>query len=120
MKKLIVALSILLTLAVTSFSQSGVGGIKGFVASGFRNGSAIKAKVELTVIENHSKTKDGASATTENGYYDLTVSFGYYILTISAEGYNTYTTKVYIPSSSSLEWATILENKAMKTKQPRK
>jgi hypothetical protein len=91
--------------------------LKGFVASGIRNGSAIDAKVELRAIENWAGSKSVDTVLTKGGYYDLEVSFGYYLLTISAKGYKTYQTKVLIPSSSTLEWGTILESAEPKLKK---
>jgi hypothetical protein len=105
---------------VFSFSvsaQSGAGRLKGFVANSIKNSSAIDATVELRAIKNWSGTKSVDSVQTNAGYYDLEVSFGYYLLTISAKGYKTYQTKVFIPSSSTLEWGTILEKEIKKTRK---
>ena len=117
MNKIILSVIACFILSWSVSAQSGSGRLKGFVASSIKNGSAIDAKVELRAIENHSGTKSVETTKTKGGYYDLEVSFGYYLLTISANGYETYQTKVYIPSSSTLEWATILEKRPKKTKQ---
>lgn len=109
MKKIIFVIFAGLFLSFTAFAQSGTGRLKGFVANDIRSDSAIDATVKLRAIRNHSRTKEVETTKTTGGYYDLEVSFGYYLLTISAKGYQTYQTKVYIPSSSILEWATILE-----------
>ncbi len=74
--------------------------MKGFVASSIKNGSAIDAKIELQAIENWAETSQTETVQTKNGYY---------LLTISAKGFETYQTKVLIPSSSTLEWGTFLE-----------
>ncbi len=116
MKKTIIITIAFLVLSLSVSAQSGSAGLKGFIASSIKNGSAIDATVELRAIENNSNTKSVDTVQTKNGYYDFEVSFGYYLLTISAKGYETYQTKVYIPSSSTLEWGTILEkSKPQKT-----
>ena len=102
--------------SLSSSAQSGVGRLKGFVANSIKNGSAMGATVELRAIENWSGTKPLNTMQTKAGYYDFEVSFGYYLLTISAKGYKTYQTKVFIPSSSTLEWGTILEKVTPKKK----
>ena len=120
MKNTIVAIFATFILTMTISAQSGTGRLKGFVASGIKNGSAIDASVELRAIENNSKTKSVDTVETTGGYYDISVSFGYYLLTISAKGYETYQTKVYIPSSSTLNWGTILEKSTPKVSKVRK
>jgi hypothetical protein len=107
-------------LSFSVFAQSGTGTLKGFVASSIKNGSAIDAKVELRAIENWAKTNQVETVQTKDSYYEIEVSFGYYLLTISAKGYETYQTKVYIPSSSTLEWGTILEKSKPQKRKPRK
>ena len=102
--------------SVSVSAQSGAGRLQGFVANSIKNGSAMDAIVELRAIENWSKTKSVDTVQTKAGYYDFEVSFGYYLLTISAKGYKTYQTKVFIPSSSTLEWGTILEKVTPKKK----
>ncbi len=114
MKKILLITFATFILSLSISAQSGTGGLKGFVASSVKNGSAIDATVELRAIENHSDTKSVDTVQTKNGYYEIEVSFGYYLLTISAKGYETYQTKVYIPSSSTLKWGTILEKSAPK------
>lgn len=101
-------------------AQSGTGTLKGFVASGIKSGSAIDAVVELRAIQNWAETDQVETAQTKGGYYEIQVSFGYYLLTISAEGYETYQTKVLIPSSSTLNWGTILEKSKPKKKRVKK
>lgn len=85
------------------------GRIKGVVASNFNKGSEIEANVELKAIKNNAGKDLIEKISTKNGFYDIEVSFGYYLLTISAKGYRTYQTKVFIPAGSTLEWGTILE-----------
>jgi hypothetical protein len=109
MKKILLTICVVFILSLSASAQSGTGTLKGFVASGIRNGSAIDATVELQAIENWSGTNQVETIETKGGYYEIQVSFGYYLLTISAKGYKTYQTKVLIPSSSTLEWGTILE-----------
>jgi hypothetical protein len=117
MKRATLVTFALLIFGLSASAQSGLGRLKGFVTSGIRNGSAIDAKVELRAIENGTGSKSVDTVLTKGGYYDIEVSFGYYLLTISAEGYNTYQTKVLIPSSSILEWGTILESSKPKKKK---
>lgn len=92
-----------------SFAQSGKGYLKVYVKCGeIRNDGCVvpSAKVILRPIENWSKsTADVVSETDQDGYASTSVSFGEYELIISAEGYRTYQTTVYIPSSKKLEWA---------------
>jgi hypothetical protein len=109
MKKLLLTICAVFFLSLSVSAQSGTGSLKGFVASDIKNGSAIDATVELRAIKNWSRTKSVETTETNGGYYEIQVSFGYYLLTISAKGYETYQTKVLIPSSSTLEWGTILE-----------
>ena len=114
MKKIILIIIATFILSVSIFAQSGSARLKGFVATSIKNGSAIDATVELRAIENNSKTKSVETVQTKGGSYDFEVSFGYYLLTISAKGYETYQTKVYIPSSVTLNWGTILEKSTPK------
>ena len=109
MKTILLTIIATFILSVSVSAQSGSAILKGFVASGIKNSSAIEATVELRAIENWSKTKSVDTVQTNGGYYEFEVSFGYYLLTISAKGYETYQTKVYIPSSNTLNWGTILE-----------
>ena len=109
MNKILLTIFATFILSLSVFAQSGAGGLKGFVASGIKNGSAITATVELRAIENWAENKSVDTVQTKDGYYEFEVSFGYYLLTISAKGYETYQTKVYIPSSNYLNWGTILE-----------
>lgn len=109
MKKIILTIIFCIILTSQTSAQSGLGLLEGFVADNIKNNSAIEANVELKSIRNNSKTNITQSVKTKKGYYSIEVSFGYYLLTISAEGYETYQTKVYIPSSSPLKWGTILE-----------
>jgi hypothetical protein len=109
MNKILITIFATFFLSLSVSAQSGKGALKGFVASSIKNGSAIDARVELRAIENNSNTKSLDIVQTKDGYYDIEVSFGYYLLTISAKGYKTYQTKVYIPSSSTLNWGTLLE-----------
>ena len=109
MIKLFTITIVCLILSGNCSAQSGLGGLKGFVASSIKNGSAInKAIVVLTAIKNNSNTKSTDTVLTINGYYKFEVSFGYYQLTILAKGYKTYITTVFIPSSTWLEWGTLL------------
>ncbi len=110
MNKILLTIIATFILSLSVSAQSGSGRLKGFVNNSIKNDSiTIDAKVELRAIENNSKTKSVDTVQTKNGYYEFEVSFGYYLLTISAKGYATYQTKVYIPSSSTLNWGTILE-----------
>ena len=99
-----------LILSTNCSAQSGLGGLKGFVTSSIKNGSAINnAIVVLTAIENNENTKTTTKVfTDQNGQYKFDVSFGYYKLTILAKGYKTYSTTVFIPSSTWLDWGTLL------------
>jgi hypothetical protein len=117
MNKILLIVIAVFILSLSVSAQSGSGRLKGFVASGIKNGSAIDATVELRAIENNSNTKSVDTVQTKDSYYDIEVSFGYYLLTISAKGYETYQTKVYIPSSSTLNWGTILEKSKPKVKK---
>ena len=117
MKKIILTIIATLILSLSVFAQSGTGTLKGFVASGIRNGSAITATVELRAIQNWARNQSVETVEAKGGYYEFQVSFGYYLLTISAKGYETYQTKVLIPSSSTLEWGTLLEKSKTKKKR---
>ena len=117
MNKIILTIVATFILSLSISAQSGVGRLKGFVASGINNGSAIAATVELRAIENWANNNSVETVQTKGNYYDIEVSFGYYLLTISAKGYETYQTKVYIPSSNTLEWGTILEKSQPKVKK---
>ena len=120
MKTILLTIFATFILSLSISAQSGSARLKGFVASGIKNGSAIAATVELRAIENNSKTKSVDTVQTKGGYYDIEVSFGYYLLTISAKGYETYQTKVLIPSSSTLNWGTLLEKSKPKKKRVKK
>ena len=120
MNKILLTIIATFILSLSISAQSGVGRLKGFVASGINNGSAIDATVELWAIKNNSKTNFVDTVQTKDGYYDFEVSFGYYLLTILAEGYETYQTKVLIPSSSTLNWGTLLEKSKPKKKRVKK
>jgi hypothetical protein len=120
MKNILLTIIATFILSVSVSAQSGAGRLKGFVASGINNGSASNATVELRAIENWAKTNSVDTEQTKDGYYDIEVSFGYYLLTISAKGYETYQTKILIPSSSTLEWGTLLEKSNPQRRKPRK
>jgi hypothetical protein len=121
MKNILLAIIATFILSVSISAQSGAGRLKGFVNNSIKNdGITIDATVELRAIENNSKTKSVHTVQTKDGYYDIEVSFGYYLLTISAKGYETYQTKVLIPSSSTLEWGTLLEKSKPQKGKPRK
>ena len=109
MKKIILTIFATFILSVSISAQSGSGSLKGFVASSIKNGSAITATVELRAIQNWARNQSVETVEAKGGYYEFQVSFGWYLLTISAKGYETYQTKVLIPSSSTLNWGTILE-----------
>ncbi len=107
--KLLILCCLTLFAASISLAQSGKGYLKIYVKCGeVRNDGCVVsgAKVILRPIENWSKsTADVVSETDRDGYSSTAVSFGEYELIISAEGYDTYQTTVYIPSSKKLEWA---------------
>ena len=120
MKKIILITIAFLALSLSVSAQTGTGTLKGFVASGIRNGSAITATVELRAIQNWARNQSVETVEAKGGYYEFQVSFGYYLLTILAEGYETYQTKVLIPSSSTLNWGTLLEKSKPKKKRVKK
>lgn len=120
MNKILLTIFATFILSLSISAQSGSGSLKGFVASSIKNGSAIDATVELRAIKNWAKTDSVDTMETKGGYYEFQVSFGYYLLTISAKGYETYQTKVLIPSSSTLEWGTILEKSKLKKVKEKK
>lgn len=107
--KLLISLCLLILTVTTSFAQSGKGYLKIYVKCGeIRNDGCVVsgAKIVLRPLENWSKSSaDVVSETDKDGYFSTSVSFGEYELIISAEGYKTYQTTVYIPSSKNLEWA---------------
>jgi hypothetical protein len=110
MKDILLAIIATFILSLSVSAQSGRGALKGFVNNSIKNdGITVDATVELRAIENWARKKSVHTVQTKDGYYEFQVSFGWYLLTISAKGYETYQTKVYIPSSSTLEWGTILE-----------
>jgi hypothetical protein len=121
MKNILLAIIATFILSVSISAQSGAGRLKGFVNNSISNdGITIDATVELRAIENWAKTKSVDTIETKGGYYEIQVSFGWYLLTISAKGYETYQTKVYIPSSSTLEWGTLLEKSKPKKVKSKK
>jgi hypothetical protein len=121
MNKFLLAIIATFILSLSVSAQSGSRRLKNFVNNSISNdGITIDATVELRAIENWAKTKSVDTVQTKDGYYDIEVSFGYYLLTISAKGYETYQTKVLIPSSSTLEWGTILEKSKLRKVKPRK
>ena len=107
MKKLILV-AIIGLFSANLFAQSGTGTIKGFIKCGGigNDGCHVShAKITLRPIENWSKsTNDINFESDEDGYFNQAASFGEYQLIISAEGYETYQTSVYIPSSVTLNW----------------
>ncbi len=116
MNKILLTIIAAFILSLSVSAQSGAGRLKGFVNNSIKNDSiTIDATVELRAIENWARNNSVDSVQTKDGYYDIEVSFGYYLLTISAKGYETYQTKVYIPSSSTLNWGTILEKSETKS-----
>jgi hypothetical protein len=121
MKRIIFAIFIALVFCLGASAQSGLGSIRGFVVGGIHNDSSLAGvNVELRAIENHSHTESVSKYVTDgDGFYEIEVSFGYYLLTISAEGYVTYQTKVFIPSSRRLEWGTMLEKSSKRPEKPK-
>ena len=100
----------LLTFGVLSANaQSGSAGLKVFVKCGGVGNDgcrAKKVKVTLRPIEVWSKSTETVEMNSDSdGYYSAEVSFGEYELMIVANGFETYRTTVYIPSSNFLEWA---------------
>lgn len=125
--KILFLLCLLFFTATISFAQSGKGYLKGFVKCGKigNDGCVVaNAKIVLRPIENWSKsTQDVVSETDKDGYFSTSASFGEYELIISAEGFQTYQAKIYIPSSKNLEWAVRLhkvERNSAKTKPKEK
>lgn len=109
MKKAILSLFFAVSLVGFANAQSGKGYLKGFVkCGGIGNDGCVVAgaTVVLRPIENWSKsTQDVVVETDKDGYFSTSASFGEYELIISAFGYDTYQTTVYLPSSKNLEWA---------------
>lgn len=111
---LIIIFTILLPVTFAN-AQSGTGGLKGFIkCGGIRNATCVveKAQITLRPIENWRKTNEDINVEADaRGYFDTRVSFGEYLLIISADGYETYQTSVYIPSSVHLNWSVRLYKK---------
>jgi len=108
---LTLGLSLVLVLSLSVYAQSGRGSISGLVCSRVGNDPLANARIELHAIETISSRTDQDRSTIadENGRYEmLQVTMGEYWLTISAEGYEAYKTKVFIPSDGHLVWATVL------------
>lgn len=103
-------------------AQSGLGYLKGYVKCGNigNDGCAGSgATVTLKPIETHSKSIEKITTKTDSGgYFKIDASFGEYELIISANGYATYQTTVYIPSSVNLNWAVRLKKVRAARKNP--
>lgn len=105
------SLSLVLVLSLSVYAQSGRGSISGLVCSRVGNDPLAHAKIELQAIETISSrtNQDRSTIADNNGLYEmLQVTMGEYWLTISAAGYETYKTKVFIPSDGHLVWGTVL------------
>jgi hypothetical protein len=109
----ITALAVVLTASISVSAQSGRGSMSGYVTSRVGNGGVPKVKIEIEPIETISSRATSRTAVTDdNGLYEmLQVTMGEYLLKISAEGYETYQTKMFIPSDGHLMWGTLLHKK---------
>ncbi len=105
-------------------AQSGTAGLKVYVKCGGvgNDGCSVSnAKVTLRPSEAWNKsTKIVEMKSEEEDYYSAEVSFGEYELEISAKGFATYKTTVYLPSSNFYEWGVRLHKVKEKPINPKK
>lgn len=113
-----VGFSFLMLFAITrGFPQSGRGQMHGYVAFedvSYNELSAGKlhAKVELRSIT--EANRGGYKTETNNtGSYDFPqLSLGEYVLRITAPGYKTYQTEIFIPSDFNCNLATMMKRES--------
>ncbi len=90
---------------ISANAQSGSAYLKVFVHAGRIGNSSTSledVKVIMRPLDVWSGNKKSIAAKSENtGYYSFGGSFGEYELTVSAKGFQTYRTNVYLPSSVS-------------------
>ena len=108
--RVVAGLSLMLTFASVTGSQSGRGGLSGLVCSRVGNAGLANAKIELRSIETIARKEENVSTVADQyGRYEMAqITMGEYWLSISADGYQTYLTKVFIPSDGRLVWGTVL------------
>jgi Carboxypeptidase regulatory-like domain len=104
---------LVLCLAPVAPAQSGRGSLQGYVTSRVGNGGIPDVKIEIDSIETISGRKENRETNTdENGRYEmLQVTMGEYLLTISAPGYETYQSKIFIGSDMRVVLGTLLHRK---------
>ena len=109
-----VILAAMLSVGITAVSQSGRGLMHGYVAfedvsyNELSNGK-LHAKVELRSVSEGNQGVYTAD-TNNTGSYDFPeISMGEYVLKISAPGYKTYQTELYIPSDFNCSLATMMK-----------
>lgn len=95
-------------------AQSGRGSVHGYVA--FEDLSYIEVsekKVHATIeLRGNTEFNQGVytAKTDEHGSYDLkNIPMGQYVLKISAPGYRTYQTEIYLPSDFNCSLAVMLK-----------
>ena len=95
-------------------AQSGAGAMHGYVAFddiAFNDveHSAVRARVELRSITRGDQSVV-VTVTNEHGAYELPgIRMGEYALQITAPGYRTYSTRIYVPSDFICSLATMLK-----------
>lgn len=99
--------------SATAMAQSGRGGMHGYVAfEGVNYVDVGKSKVRARIELRATTTGDGRiynGETNEYGAFDLKeIAMGDYMLRISAPGFRTYETEVYLPSDFIFNLATHL------------
>jgi hypothetical protein len=96
---------VLLALCGASQAQSGRATLHGWV--NFENVAYVD-KQPVATVRLRQEAEPNASydaKTDEHGFYDFNVpSMGRFVLTISAQGYETYTTEVYLSSDVMANW----------------
>jgi hypothetical protein len=104
---------ILLLFSGASFAQSGRGAMNGYVA--FEDTVSIKPDVRARVeLRAHSKYNQTVltTETDERGSYQFnSIPMDEYVLRISAPGFTTYETTIYIPSDFICNLAVMLKRK---------
>ena len=106
-------LVIFLLFSSAAFAQSGRGAMNGYVA--FEDTIPIKpnahARVELRAHSKYNRTVL-TTETDERGSYQFnSIPMGEYVLWISAPGFTTYETTIYIPSDFICNLAVMLKRK---------
>jgi hypothetical protein len=119
----VMLVAVLVFCSLCADAQSGRAAVHGYVAfEDVAYNDVARQKLTATVeLRGISKYNDNvySARTDEHGLFELnSVSLGEFVLRISAPGYKTYQTEIYLPSDFICNLAVLLKKEPAKTSSP--